>query len=115
MADFSDKIKDWVVLDNRVKKLNDEIKEIRANRNKLGDSIYTYAVDNNLDHAVIQISDGKIKFQNTRVAQPLTLKLIKECLHDCIGNNEELVNTIIQHIRDKREIRYVNDLKRYYS
>ena len=114
MGDFTSQIKEWVQLDNRVKTLNEELKEIRSNRNQLTTSIYEYATENNLDHAVIQISDGKLKFQNTRVPQSLTMKFVKECLEECLGNQVN-VDEIIQFIKDKREVKYTNDIKSFYN
>ena len=112
MSDFADKIKEWVQLDNRVKQLNDEIKKMRSTRNVLSNSIIEYANDNNLEHAVIQISDGKLKFQNTRIPQALTLKFIKQCLEEYYGKN---VDDVITFIKEKREIKYSNDIKRFYN
>ena len=114
MSDFSEQIKNWVQLDNKVKVLNEELRTLRGKRNNLTNNIYDYATANNLEHAVIQISDGKLKFQNTRVTQSLTLKFIKECLEECLGNS---VNTdeILEFIKSKREIKYTNDIKRFYD
>ena len=69
---------------------------------------------NNLENAVIQISDGKLKFQNVKQTAPLTFKLVKEVLDECI-DNEQHVKAIIKAIKDKRESKYVYDIKRTYS
>ena len=114
MSDFTDKIKQWVQVDNRVKTLNEELKEVRRDRNELTGTIFNYASENNLENAVIQISDGKLRFQNTRVPQSLTLKFIKECLEECLGNQVD-VNQIIDFIKEKREVKYTNDIKRFYN
>lgn len=114
MSNFAEQIKEWVQIDNRVKTLNEELKELRNNRTNLTTAIYDYATNNNLEHAVIQISDGKLKFQNTRVPQALTLKFVKECLEECIGGSVD-VNEIIDYIKDKREVKYTNDIKRFYK
>lgn len=114
MSEFADKIKEWVQMDNRVKQLNDEMKRIRSDRNELSDTIIQYANSNNLEHAVIQISDGKLKFQNTRVPQALTLKFVKQCLEEYFGTNTN-VDDIISFIKEKREVKCSNDIKRYYS
>ena len=114
MSDFADKIKQWVNIDNRVKTLNDELRQVRRTRNELTGNIFDYASENNLENAVIQISDGKLRFHNTRVPQSLTLKFIKECLEECIGNQID-VNQIIDLIKEKREVKYTNDIKRFYN
>ena len=113
-SSFQKNIQDWVTLDNQIKNLNQQAKELRNNRNSLTQNIFTYAESNNLENAVIQISDGKLKFQNVKQTAPLTFKLVKEVLDECI-DNEEHVLAIIKAIKDKRESEYVYDIKRTYS
>jgi arginine decarboxylase-like protein len=113
-SNFQKNIQNWVTLDNQIKTLNQQAKELRNNRNALTNNIFTYAESNNLENAVIQISDGKLKFQNVKQTAPLTFKIVKEVLDECI-DNEEHVNTIIKAIKDKRESKYVYDIRRTYS
>ena len=63
---FQSNIQNWVAIDNQIKTLNQEAKELRSQRNDLTNNIFTYAESNNLENAVIQISDGKLKFQNVK-------------------------------------------------
>ena len=111
---FQANIQSWVTLDNQIKTLNQEARELRSQRNNLTNNIFTYAENNNLENAVIQISDGKLKFQNVKQTSPLTFKLVKEALDECIGN-EEHVKAIIERIKNKRETKYSYDIKRTYA
>jgi hypothetical protein len=111
---FEQQVKDWVSIDNQIKQHNDELKDLRSQRTSLAQSINTYVEDNELKHAVIQISDGKLKFQTTKVTQPITLKFVKECLDDCI-QDEDSVSKIMKYIKDQREVKYTSDIKRYYA
>jgi len=111
---FQKNIQDWVTVDNQIKTLNQEIKELRGNRNSLTNNIFTYAESNNLENAVIQISDGKLKFQNLKQTAPISFKLVKEVLNECI-DNEEHVEAIITAIKNKRESKYTYDIKRTYA
>ena len=76
--------------------------------------LYQYAQDNDLDNAIIKISDGKLKFQTTRTSQPLSFKLVEECLQECL-KDEERVKQIMIYIKNAREVKEHCDLKRYYS
>ena len=114
MSHFQDSIKEWVSIDNNIKELNKQLKEYKQHRSTLVDNIITYANDNNIQHAEINISDGKLKFKNTKQVAPITLKYVKECL-DHIINNEQTVETIMDYIKSNRGIKYVNDIKRYYK
>jgi hypothetical protein len=111
---FQKNIQEWVTVDNQIKTLNQEIKELRGNRNSLTHNIFTYAESNNLENAVIQISDGKLKFQNLKQTAPISFKLVKEVLNECIDNAEH-VEAIITAIKNKRESKYTYDIKRTYA
>lgn len=111
---FEERIKEWVSTDNMMKLYLEKIRELRHKRNDITDSLITYAADQNLEHAVIQISDGRLKFQQTKTTAPLTFKFIEQCLKDCIANDED-VDQIIKYIKEKRSIRIVPDIKRFYS
>lgn len=111
---FEEDIKKWVTVDNEIKKLNEEAKTLREQRSNLTLSINTYVESNDLKHATVKISDGRLKFQSVKVTQPLTLKYVKECLNDCIGN-EEQVSAIMSHIKSNRDSKYVDEVKRFYS
>ena len=111
---FQKQIQNWVSVDNRMKNLQMQVKELRQVKNTLTDSIFQYAESNNLENAVIKISDGKLKFQNVKSTSPLTFRFIEECLNDVISN-EDQVKTIIKYIKSKRETKYNYDIKRSYS
>ena len=112
--DFTQSIREWVSIDNKIKKYQEEIKKERVIRNALTSSILEQAVESNMEHAVIEITDGKLKFQNTRVTAPLIFRFLEECLNECI-KGEEQVKQIIKYIKSKREVKYVPDIKRSYS
>ena len=114
MERFQNKIKQWVELDNKVKILIDQVREIRNERNNVSDEIVAFVDENNLDKAVIEISDGALKFGKTKQTSSLTLKFVKQCLTDCI-TNEETVDRLIEYMKSKREIKMKNDIKRSYK
>jgi len=111
---FEDKICEWVATDNKIRKYNEALKQERAKRTYLAENIISYAEVNNLSQSVIQITDGKLKFQNVRSTAPLTLRFVTECLTECLGN-EESVKQIMSYIKTKREIRHSHEVKRYYN
>jgi len=110
---FQDNVRNWVSLDNELKILNDKARIIREERNTLGGSITNYIETENLQNATIEISDGKLKFQNSKVNQPLTYRLVESCLKDVMP--EEQAKQIIKYIKSKREVRMVSDIKRSYT
>ena len=111
--EFGDYIKKWVIMDNKVKLYMDKVKELRLERNEIAENIINYADKNNLGNATVEISDGKLKFNDTKISSPLTFKFIKSCLNDCISNSSD-VEKIMDYIKEKRNFKYVKDIKRHY-
>ena len=67
---FEREIQQWVSLDNEIKILNEKAKGLREKRSILEKSITTQAQSNNLSNANIKISDGNLRFINTKVTEP---------------------------------------------
>ena len=111
---IEDHIRQWVTVDNQIKKYTIETKKLRELKSNLSNNILAHAVDHNLSHSMVEISDGSLKFQNMKVTSPLTFKLITECLSDCIDNKEQ-VKQLVDYIRQKRDVKYVPEVKRTYT
>ena len=114
IEDFQNNIKSWVQLDNKIQEIQQGLRELRDQKSDLGIHLYQYAQDNDLDDAIIKISDGKLKFQTTRTSQPLSFKFVEECLQECL-KDEERVKQIMIYIKNAREVKEHRDLKRYYN
>ena len=111
--EFTENIREWVSVDNRIKKYQEAIKKERSLKSTLAASILAHAGENNMENTVIEITDGKLKFQNTRITSPLTFRFLEDCLKECI-NGEDQVKQIIKYIKSKREVKFVPDIKRTY-
>jgi len=107
-------IQNWVELDNELKKLNERSKDIRTRKNDVEDKIMTYVEDNDMNNSVVNITDGKIKFCETKQTSPLTLGFLEKCLSEVIANQGQ-VKQIVDYIKSKRETKMVPEIKRYYN
>jgi len=111
---FENKIQQWVQIDNQLKKLNEEIKQLRDQRNSLETNLTTYAKTNNISDKTIKIDNDKLKFVDTKVAEPLTFKYLEKTLGEII-KNETQVQLIMEHIKQKRTVKVVPEIKRFSS
>jgi len=111
---FEQTIQQWVLLDNQVKIYNEKLKELRNKRDNIEEKLSQHALNNNLTNSVIKITDGKIKFVNTKTTSPLTFKYLEKSLGEIIKNTEQ-VSSIINHVRNNRECKIVPELKRFYN
>jgi hypothetical protein len=111
---FEQQIQQWITIDNQMKQLIDKMKELREKKTTLNDAIFNHVENSNLSNSTIQISDGKLKFIKTKDTQQLTFKYLESCLHEII-KNEEQVNKIVEYIKNKRDVKYVPEIKRFYN
>ena len=109
---FENQIAQWVSIDNQLKIANEQVKTLRDKRNTLSENITQYAANNNLSNATVQISDGRLKFANTRVPEPLTFKYLERALGEVI-KNESQVSLIMKHLKEKRNIKTIQEIKRF--
>jgi seryl-tRNA synthetase len=109
---FENQIQQWVSLDNQLKQLNEKVKDLRDKRNNLEENITSYASENNLSNATVKISDGRLKFTNTKVQEPLTFKYLEKTLGEVI-KNELQVKLIMEHLKQKRAVKIVPEIKRF--
>ena len=107
-------IQNWVEMDNELKKLNEKAKDVRTRKNDIEDKIMTCVEDNNMNNSVVNITDGKIKFCETKQTSPLTLGFLEKCLSEVIANQSQ-VKQIVDYIKSKRETKMVPEIKRYYN
>jgi len=108
---FEVQIQEWVSLDNQLKQLNDKTKDLREKRNNLEQQITNYAETNNLANATVKIGNGKLRFVNTKIPEPLTFKYLERTLSDVIKNQTQ-VQLIMEHIKLNRNIKVVPEIKR---
>ena len=109
---FEGQIQQWVSIDNQIKQLNEKTKELREKRNALEENITTYASNNNMSNATVQISDGRLRFINTKITEPLTFKYLEKTLAEVI-KNESQIKLIMEHIKQKRNVKVVQEIKRF--
>ena len=112
--EFTNMIKEWVTIDNELRELSLKSKSLREKKNNVNNNVINYIENNNLDNAIIKISDGTLKFNYTNISQPLTFKYINECLNDII-NDKNQVEAIINYIKNKRNVKSIMDIKRNYN
>jgi flagellar basal body rod protein FlgB len=111
---FEENIRKWVTIDNKLKEYATHIKSLREQKNQLSNTIIAHAVDQNLSHNTVEITDGVLKFQNIKVTAPLNFKFMTKCLNECISD-EEQVKLLVSYIKQKREVKYVPEIKRTYA
>ena len=101
------------ILEKNIDKINWDILSNNKNAiNLLEQNITTHAFTNNLSDSTVKISDGRLKFVNTKVQEPLTFRYLEKTLSEII-KNESQVKLMMEHIREKRSVKIVPEIKRF--
>ena len=108
---IQEKIKKWVMVDNKLKILNEQMKQIKELRQTLSDDIISCS---ELHGSFIPISDGKLKIVNNKTTQSITFTYLETRLKEII-RNESQVDKIIQYIKNKRTIKNNFEIRRFYN
>ena len=111
---FEQHLQQWVSIDNQMKILSDRMKELRDKKNAVTEHINTHVETSNLTNSTVKISDGQLKFVTVKDTQQLTFKHLETCLSEII-KNEEQVKKIVEYVKNKREVKYVPEIKRIYN
>lgn len=111
---FEQNLQQWVTIDNQMKILSDRMKELRDKKNTITENIIVHVETEKLNNTTIKISDGQLKFLTVKDTQQLTFKHLETCLSEII-KNEEQVKKIVEYVKNKREVKYVPEIKRIYN
>tara|TARA_B100001057_G_scaffold326252_1_gene326457 strand:- start:11405 stop:11746 length:342 start_codon:yes stop_codon:yes gene_type:complete len=111
---LEENIKNWVVLDNSIKELANRLKDLREKRDNYNYEILSYIKENNLTNATIKVSDGNLKFVDSKIAQPLTYKFLNDSMQKFF-KDKELTDKFIKFMKTQREIKISKDIKRTYN
>jgi hypothetical protein len=109
---IENQLREWVAIDDKLRVMYENIKELRAKKTSLTASIQNNLSANNIQNTKLPIGDGHIKVVNTRINEPLTFAYLDKSLRGII-KNEQQVQIIIDHIKNSRSSKTITELKRF--
>ena len=82
MDDFGQLLTQWTQIELDVKKLQEQIKEKREQRQKMSEKAIQFIQDNDLDDNVFKISSLQrdVQLKHTKIQEPLTYKFLQQSL-----------------------------------
>ena len=111
---FASNVKKWVLLDSQLKMANEKMKTLREEKNQLGNKICNHLQETGNSHRKIMIHDGDLKVYEKKEYSPLTFSFLEQHLGKIMTDPQQ-VNYVIQYLKEQREIKISNDLKRSYK
>ena len=111
---FEDNVRQWTILDTKIRLANAQLREMRTTRDNLSKSVCDHMKQTGIDKRKIEIADSKIEVSEKKEYSSLTLGYLEKCL-SAIIQEQESVKHILQYIKDKREIKKSIELKRTFN
>ena len=109
--EFYKDLKEFYSLEKKQNVINEQLNNIKTEKNKVKLKIINYMVEKDISNKNIKIGDENLKLLQVKQIQPLTFKFLKDCLEECISN-EDQVDQLINFIKSKRSIKEYLDIKK---
>lgn len=112
---FEDDIKNYVIIDNKIKDYLKNLKNLRLKKHEYNTKIINHLENNNLKNATIKINDGFLNYSYIQQNQNITFKYLEICFDKFFKNQPEISDSLLKFIKNEREIKYNKELKRTYK
>ena len=112
--EFEKYMRKWAMLDNKIRESNAELKEMRKEKENASATICDFLKSKGLEKKKIETGDSVITFYEKNEFSSLTFGYLEKCLGEIIPEKDS-VEYIIKYLKDKREIKKTNDLRRVFS
>lgn len=109
--DFKKVMKQWISTDDQIRSLSVELKQLRQERNRLTQNACKIIQTNHWETRKIEAIDSQISFNFKKEYSTISFAFIEKHLAEIIPDPDNVAR-IITHLRNKREVRAVPDLKR---
>ena len=111
---IEENIKKWLDIDNELYELQTQVKELRETKHELQDLISKAIENKGSDIYTVNINaqNSKLKFVKVKNVKPLTFNYLETCLSEIIANQEQ-VASIMDYVKEKREVSYSTEFKKY--
>jgi len=94
-------IKEWVRLDNEIRKLQKEEKQRKDDKKNISNVLMEIMKKNEID--VFDINDGQICYSKKNIKKPITQKVLMDVLSDYFKGDTLKASELNEYIKDNRE------------
>jgi hypothetical protein len=90
----------FIQIDNKIKELNEQLRNLREKRNLLE----AHIIQKNIQH-------NQCKIVETKHAEPITFRYLEKSLGEIIPDKQQLIK-VIEHVKQRRQITINKEVKR---
>uniref|UniRef100_A0A6C0B2W7 Uncharacterized protein n=1 Tax=viral metagenome TaxID=1070528 RepID=A0A6C0B2W7_9ZZZZ len=110
MEKFTENIKKWSLVEEKLKSINEHTKKLRTIKNELNKDITQYMNENNLTNKKINLPAGEVRLIEKKEYGTLSFSYIELCLENIIADKEQ-IQFIINYLREQRDVSTVQELR----
>ena len=103
-------IKNWINVDNEIKKLQKNIKSLREEKKKFTINLVDIMKKNDID--AFDINDGKLLYTKTQTKTPISKKHLLSSISEYFKNDEQTVENLCNFILNTRKTKVTENIKR---
>ena len=85
---FEDNVRQWTILDTKIRLANTQLREMRTARDNLSKSVCDHMKQTGIDTRKIEIADSKIEVSEKKEYSSLTMSYLEKCLSAIIQEQE---------------------------
>lgn len=106
---FVNSIKNWVTIDDKIKKLREEIKELTTEKKQYEEAVISEL--DKMEEKVISITDGKLHKSVSKTQEPLKKDIIQKSILNFI-KDETKTKELMENMMNSRKVVEKVNLKR---
>lgn len=110
---FTDHVKNYVVYDSQLKKIQEKTQEIRTKREHASRQIVQFLQTTGNAHKKISVHDSDLKIVEKKDYSPLTFSFLEENLGKIMPDGKQ-VQQVIEFLKQQRQIKVSTIIKRSY-
>jgi len=111
-SQFKQNIQKWSLIDAKLRTINDHSKKLREMKAEIETQLHNYMNENNLADKKISIDGAELRFIEKKEYTPLTFTYIELCLDNIIDDKKQ-IESIIEYIKDQRDLTISKELRRF--
>ena len=103
-------VKEWIKIEGEINKMNAEMKDKKAKKKLLTESLMSVMKKNEID--CFDINDGALIYKKNKVKKPITGKSLLTALQNYYKEDTKTAEDLTKHILDSREEQVKEIIKR---
>lgn len=113
-VNLNDSLKQWLRLDTQIRMANQQIRDLRKEKDNVTSSVCDYMKTHGMEKRRIEAPDSRIELYEKKEYSTLTYGFLEKHLGDIMPDSDN-VKQIIDYLKSKREVKKSTDLKRIFN